>query len=86
MATDSATKMHHGFASPLAEAGEGRGLVADIGDDQRSPSNRPSVTTGKIVEGNRQVAGFMQREADMAADIAGAAGDQDSGSTGRAQG
>jgi len=52
--------------------------VGDISRDQRTPFHRPAVAGAEIVEHDRRVAGSGQRLAGMAADITGAAGDQNS--------
>jgi hypothetical protein len=51
-------------------------LVADVAHLQRPPFHRFPMTGRKIVECDGRQAGSMERLAHMAADIAGAAGDQ----------
>ena len=52
-------------------------LVADVAALQRPPLHRPVVAFLQRVVADRPVASLGQRLADVAADIAGAAGDQD---------
>ena len=54
-------------------------LVADVAALQRPPLHRPVVALLQRVVADRLVAGFGQRLADVAADIASAAGDEDGG-------
>ena len=60
----------------LDELGDQR-LVAGIADDQRHAlGDRPVEAGGQVVEHDDRLAGLDQRMDHVAADIAGAAGDQ----------
>ena len=53
-------------------------LVADVADDRAwRPAHRPVEAGGQVVEHDHALAGVDQRVHHVAADIAGAAGDQD---------
>ena len=60
--------------------GEGTGeivLIAQVSAHEGSPLDRPFVAALETVEGHRKVARAGERLAGVAADIAGAAGDED---------
>ena len=83
IATDSGTtiepaKWMIALNAMLADDGAHEILVADIADDQRRlRRHRPAEAGRQIVEDDDALAGVDEFENHMAADIAGAAGDQD---------
>ena len=53
-------------------------LIADVADDERhARRHRPVEAGGEVVEHDHALAGVDQRVDHVAADVAGAAGDQD---------
>ncbi len=69
--------MQHGGGAMAPQDGFDAAAVADVALFERPPFHRPAVTGRQVVVDDRQEARPGERLADMAADIAGAAGDQD---------
>ena len=74
---DVAREMDHRGRAMAAEHVVETHCIADVAALERSPTHGPVVAFLQRIEADRLVARFGQRLADVAADIAGAAGDQD---------
>ena len=68
--------MHHGDGLIAIENLAQAGSVGNLALFERPPLHRPAIAAGEIVVGYRLVAASRERLADVAADIAGAAGDK----------
>jgi hypothetical protein len=70
--------MNDGVDGFIAQKPADKLLIAAFADDERHVrGDRPVVAGGQIVEHDHALAGLEKLEHHMAADIAGAAGDQD---------
>ncbi len=69
-------EMHDGGDLVLAQGGPEPRRIREIGLDERPPADRPAVPVDEIVVTDGNEAGGGQGLAGMAADIAGAAGDE----------
>ena len=71
--------MHHGGRAGLADRAAHGIHVADVAFDQRRAERRVAVPRREVVVDDDAVAGAPQRLGGVAADVAGAAGDEDGG-------
>ena len=69
--------MNRARTPAIAEHGANEGSVGQIALDQRSPPHRLVVAGAEVVQDHRLDAGGGQRLGRLAADVPGAAGDQD---------
>ena len=76
--SDSAAKWNTACQGPSASTASTRGGIGEIGLDQpHAGGDRGAMALAQIVEHRHVVAAFGQGEDEMAADIAGAAGDEE---------
>ncbi len=71
--------MHHGVDAVLAQGPEHGLAVAHLADDERRIEHRLAEAAREVVEHDDPLAAGAELKDDVAADIAGAAGDEDGG-------
>ena len=70
-------EVQHGVDAVFTQQAADELAVADLADDQRGIERRLAEARGQVVEHDDPLAAFAQLQDHVAADVAGAAGDED---------